>query len=105
MSTFIAILLTGAGTYLSRALFILTLSQRRFPPLAMRVLEYVAPAVMGALIVTMLTTPQGEVLIGVPELVGLAGAALVARRTRNHVLSLAAALGAFWLAGALHLTF
>jgi len=101
MSTFIAIVLTGIGTYLSRAVFILALAQRRFPPLAMRALEYVAPAVMGALIVTMLTTPQGEVLIGIPETVGLSSAALVAHRTRNHILSLAAALASFWIAAAL----
>lgn len=101
MTTFLAILITGVGTYLSRAVFILALAQRRFPPLALRALEYVAPAVMGALIVTMLTTPQGEVMIGVPEIAGLASAALVAQRTRNHVLSLVAALASFWFAGAL----
>lgn len=101
MSTFFAIVLTGIGTYLSRAVFILALAQRRFPPLAMRALEYVAPAVMGALVVTMLTTPQGEVLLGVPEIVGLASAAVVAQRTRNHVLSLTAAMVSFWLVGAL----
>ena len=99
MSAFIAILVTGLGTYFSRAIFIVALGQRRFPPLALRALEYVAPAVMGALIVAMLTTARGEVLIGAPELLGLLVAAVVARTTRNHVLTLFAAMGAFWLLG------
>lgn len=97
MSAAIAILVTGIGTYLSRAIFILALAQRRFPPLALRALEYVAPSVMGALIVTLLTSPQGEVLIGAPELVGLIVAAVTARATRNHILTLIFAMGAFWL--------
>lgn len=98
MSAALAILITGLGTYLSRALFILVLAQRRFPPVALRALEYVAPAVMGALIVTMLTTPRGDVLIGVPELLGLLVAAITAHTTRNHVLTLFLAMGVFWLA-------
>jgi branched-subunit amino acid transport protein len=97
VSAFLAILLTGVGTYGSRAVFIVLLAQRRFPPLALRTLEYVAPAVMGALIVTMLTTPDGEVLLGIPESVGLIVAAAVAYRSRNHVLTLFAAMGSFWL--------
>ncbi|MFT6771004.1 MAG: branched-subunit amino acid transport protein, partial [Congregibacter sp.] len=56
MSEFLAIVLAGLGTYLSRAIFIVVLADRSFPPLALRALEYVAPAVMGALIVSMLTT-------------------------------------------------
>lgn len=98
MSAMLAILITGIGTYLSRAIFILALAQRRFPPLALRALEYVAPAVMGALIVTLLTSPRGEVLIGVPELIGLVVAAVTARTTRNHILTLLLAMGAFWVA-------
>jgi branched-subunit amino acid transport protein len=97
MTVALAILLTGLGTYLSRALFIVALARRRFPPLALRALEYVAPAVMGALIVTLLTSPEGEVMIGWPEFIGLASAAIVVRLTRNHVWTLLAALGSFWL--------
>ncbi len=96
MTVALAILLTGIGTYLFRALFIVALADRRFPPLAMRALEYVAPAVMGALIVSMLTSPQGEVQIQAPEMLGLAAAALVAWRSRNHTLTLLAAMATFW---------
>ena len=96
MTVALAIVLTGIGTYLSRAIFIVALAERRFPPLALRVLEYVAPAVMGALIVSMLTTPSGDVQIAAPELVGLGVAALVAWRSRNHILTLVAAMLSFW---------
>lgn len=93
---FLAILLAGIGTYLSRALFIVALANVRFPPFALRVLEYVAPAVMGALVVSMLTTADGDVEIGVAELSGLVTAALLAWKTRNHVLTLLGAMAVFW---------
>ncbi|MEE4277761.1 MAG: AzlD domain-containing protein [Halieaceae bacterium] len=101
MSAFIAILITALGTYASRAIFIVALAQRRFPPLALRTLEYVAPAVMGALIVAMLTTAEGEVRLGAAELLGLLVAAAVARATRNHVLTLFAAMATFWIVNGL----
>jgi len=97
VTVFIAILLAGIGTYLSRAVFILALAQRRFPPLALRALEYVAPAVLGALIVTMLTGADGQVFIGPAEVIGLLVAATVARRSRDHVLTIVTAMGAFWV--------
>jgi branched-subunit amino acid transport protein len=96
VSAFFAILATGLGTYASRAIFVVLLARRRFPPLALRTLEYVAPAVMGALIVAMLTTPEGQVQIGPAEALGLAMATVVAATTRNHVLTLVAAMGTFW---------
>ncbi len=95
----LAIVLTGIGTYALRAVFVVTLSRQRFPVLALRALEYVAPAVMGALVISMLTSSEGQVALGIPELAGLAVAALVAARTRNHIYALAGALGAYWLLG------
>ena len=97
MSQFFAIVLAGLGTYGMRALFIVILADRAFPPLAMRALEYVAPAVMGALVVSMLTTANGEVSLGAAELGGLICAAVVAARTRNHIVALLAAMAVFWL--------
>lgn len=99
MTVFIAILMTGLGTYAMRALFIVALADRPFPPLAMRALEYVAPAVMGALVVSMLTTAEGEVTLGAAELGGLICAAAVAAKTRNHIVALLAAMTVFWLVG------
>lgn len=100
MSAFLAILLVAIGTYASRAVFIVALADAKFPPLALRALEYVGPAVMGALVVSMLTSADGEVAIGVPELAGLSCCAWVAWKTRNHVYTLLAAMSVFWLCGA-----
>lgn len=99
MSVLLAIVLAGIGTYLSRALFIVALSNQRFPPLALRCLEYVAPAVMGALIVSMLTTADGEVNLAGAELAGLLAAAFIAWRTRNHIYTIIVAMVVFWSAG------
>ena len=96
MSAFLAILLTGIGTYAMRAVFLVTASRSQFPPLALRILEYVAPAVMGALVISMLTDSAGQVSLGAPELAGLACAALIAHRTRNHIVALSVAMAAFW---------
>ena len=96
MNALAAILIAGLGTYCSRALFIVAMAQRRFPPLALRALEHVAPAVLGALVVSMLFGSGGEDSVGVPEIAGLATAVLVAWRTRNHVFTLLAAMSVLW---------
>ncbi|MFK7828909.1 MAG: AzlD domain-containing protein [Congregibacter sp.] len=101
MSALLAILLVGLGTYASRAVFILALAQRQFPPLALRALEYVAPAVMGALVVSMLTSAEGTVAVGFAEIAGLGCCALLAWKTRNHVYALFAAMTAYWLLAAM----
>ena len=96
MMVLLAIIVTGLGTYLMRSIFILALAETQFPSLVMRTLEYVSPAVMGALIVSLLISPDGSVQLGAAELGGLATAALVAGRTRNHVYSLLAAMTGYW---------
>ena len=95
----LAILLTGIGSYAMRAIFIFALARYAFPPLLLRALEYVAPTVMAALVISMLTTPQGELAAGLPELLGLACAAFAAKTTGNHILVLIAGMGTFWLIG------
>jgi branched-subunit amino acid transport protein len=95
--TFGAIVLAGIGTYLCRALFIVAMARRRFPPLALQALEHVAPAVLGALVVTMLTGVDGQLMLGLPEAAGLLTAVVVAWRTRNHVYTLIAAMLVLWL--------
>lgn len=98
MMVLFAILMTGVGTYALRAVFVVTLSKQTFPPLAIRALEYVAPAVMGALVVSMLINSEGTAEFGLAELGGLLVAALVAARTRNHIYALAGAMSVLWLA-------
>ena len=93
----LAIILTGIGSYTLRAFFIFALSRYTFPPLLIEALEYVAPTVMASLVISMLTTPEGALAAGAPEGAGLVCAAFVARLTGNHVLSLTAGMGSYWL--------
>ena len=84
-----------------RAFFIFALARYSFPPLLLRALEYVAPTVMAALVVSMLTTPEGSLAAGLPELMGLICTAVAAKTTCNHILALIAGMGTFWLIGAI----
>ena len=79
-----AIILTGIGSYAMRAFFIFALARYAFPPLLLRALEYVAPTVMAALVISMLTTPEGELAAGPPEILGLVCAALAAKTEEEH---------------------
>ena len=94
-----AIILTGIGSYLMRAFFIFALARYQFPPIMLQALEYVAPTVMAALVVSLLTTPDGELVAGVPEIVGLLGTAIVAKVTGNHILALITGMSIYWLLG------
>jgi len=101
MSTLLAIVIVGVGTYASRALFILALANRRIPEAVMVPLQFVAPAVLAALVVALLINDDGTVAIGVPELAAFAAGAAAAWLSRNHVVTLVAGMGALWIIGAL----
>lgn len=96
MTALFAILLSGIGTYFSRALFILVLAKQRIPASMKLAMEYVGPSVLAALVVTLLLTPDGGIALGVPESLGLLSAALLAWKTRNHLLTLGVAMAIFW---------
>jgi branched-subunit amino acid transport protein len=91
-----SIVLAGLGTYCSRALFIVALAKRRIPPNISLAMDYVGPSVLAALVVTLLATPEGEVAIGAAEASALTVAALLAWRTRNHLLTVSVAMLVFW---------
>lgn len=97
MTAFIAIAVVGLGAYLSRSLFILLLARYRLSDAFLRILGYVGPAVLGSLVVALLIDSEGAVAAGIPEVAGLAGAAVVAWRTRNLVVTLAVGMVVFWL--------
>ena len=101
MTEFLSIAVCALGTYFSRAAFILALAKRRIPRPLERALEFVAPAVLGALVVTLLTDGTGAMTIGAAEGVALAFGAAVAWRTRSHVLTLSTGMTCFWLLRAL----
>ena len=94
-----AIILTGIGSYFMRVFFIFALARYQFPPIMLQALEYVAPTVMAALVVSLLTTPNGELIAGVPEIVGLVGTAIVAKVSGNHILALLTGMMTYWLIG------
>ncbi|MBN7796840.1 AzlD domain-containing protein [Parahaliea mediterranea] len=101
MSALLAIVLSGIGTYFSRAVFILALANRRIPRPFRLAMEYVGPSVMAALVATMLVGPQGQIAAGPAELSALVVAALLAWKTRNHLLTLGGGMAVFWVVRAL----
>lgn len=99
MTTFLAVVLTGIGTYVTRAVFIVALADRRLPARLEHALEFVGPAVLAALVVTLLVDETGRVVAGVPEVAALAVGSLLAWRTRNLLVTVAVGMAVFWIAG------
>ncbi|MDX1467804.1 MAG: AzlD domain-containing protein [Acidimicrobiia bacterium] len=98
MTELAAVLIVGIGTYFSRSVFIVALSNRSIPQSVMTVLQFVAPAVLAALVVALLTDGEtGQVALGVPEAFGLVAGGFISYRTRNHVLTLAVGMAGYWL--------
>ncbi len=101
MTDFLAIAAVGIGTYLSRGIFILALANKRIPDPVLVALQFVAPAVLGALIVALLIDSDGNVAIRIPELSAFLVGGAVAYKTRSHIFTLIAGMGVFWLVRAL----
>ena len=96
-----AIAVVGIGSYIFRALFIIALARKRIPEPVLVALQFVAPAVMAALIVALLTDSAGNVAIGIPEVAAFVVGGAVAYRTKNHVWTLFAGMTVYWLVRAL----
>ena len=101
MNILLAIVAAGLGTYFSRASFILVMANRQIPPNVLLALQYVAPSVLGALIMTMLLGPEGDTAVGPAEIAALAVAGAVAWKTKNAIYTLIAGMLVYWLVGAL----
>ncbi len=101
MTALLAILAVGVGSYVLRAVFILSLAKRRIPDPLLVALQFVGPAVLSALVVALLIDDQGRVVAGLPEVAAFVVGGLVAHRTRNHIYTLVAGLSVFWLVGVL----
>lgn len=101
MTAFIATLVVGIGTYLSRAIFILALAKRRIPDGVLLALQFVAPAVLASLVIALLIDDAGSVALGVPEIAALAIGGGVAFNTKNHILTLLAGMTVYWVVRAL----
>lgn len=97
MTAFVATLVVGIGTYVTRAVFILALAKRRIPDGVLLALQFVAPAVLASLIVDLLANGDGGVAFGVPEVIALVAGGVVAYRTKNHILTLVVGMTVFWI--------
>jgi branched-subunit amino acid transport protein len=101
MSAFLVTLAVGVGSYVSRSLFILALARKRIPDRVLVALQFVAPAVLGSLVIAVLIDSEGQVSIGVPEAAALVVGAAVAYRTKNHILTLVVGMIVYWVLWAL----
>lgn len=101
MITFLSTVVAGVGTYASRSVFILSLARKRIPDNIRLALEFVAPAVLGALVVTVLIDDSGSVAIGIPEVSALTVGGIVTYKTRNHILTLVLGMTVYWVVRAL----
>lgn len=96
-----AVFTVGLITYVSRAGLILALSQRTLPDSIVAVLRNVGPAVLSALVVTILAGDGGVGDIEIPSAAGVLVGGTVAWKTRNLVLTLVAGMVVIWTLSAL----
>jgi branched-subunit amino acid transport protein len=103
MSLWVWVIVIGLLTYGLRLSFILLVGRWELPPAAARVLRFVPPAVLGALIAPALLAPAGapDLSPGNARLVAGLLAIAVAWRTRNALLTMLAGMGALLLLQAL----
>jgi branched-subunit amino acid transport protein len=99
MSIWLVFILAGLITYLTRLSFILLIGQRAVPPVVDRVLRFIPPAVLTAIIFPEVFMKDGAMAISPSNPRMLAGllAALVAWKTRSAVLTIVAGMAALWL--------
>lgn len=101
MTAMLVILAVGLGTYITRSVFVVALANRRIPPLVLAALQFVAPAVLAALVVSLVLDVEGGLDLGAPEIAGfLVGGTTVYLR-RNFLLAAVLGMGAFWVVRAL----
>lgn len=88
----------GAITYAIRLALIVLWGRFKLPLLVQRGLRFVPPAVLAAIIFPQILRPAGPLDLTLGNTRPLAGmvAALVAWRTRNALLTIAAGMGVLW---------
>ena len=103
MGTWLIILAIGLVTYAIRLSLIGAIKQLTLPPIVMRGLRFVPPAVLSAIILPEVLQPAGHIDVSLanPRLLAGIVAALVAWRTRNIVATVLAGLAVVWIIQAL----
>jgi branched-subunit amino acid transport protein len=100
MSLWVVIFLAGLATFLTRLSFIWLAGRREMPGWLRRGLRFVPPAVLTAIIFPEVFIRDGVLALSPLEnvrIIAAAVAALVAWRTRNILLTLAAGMLVLWL--------
>ena len=100
MTMWISVVVIGVGTYLTRLSFIGVFGDREMPVWMESPLRYVAPAVLGAIVLPAVVQPNGviEFLPSVnPRFLAGAVAAVVAYKWRNVSLVIAVGMASLWL--------
>jgi branched-subunit amino acid transport protein len=104
VTEFVAILIIGTGTYLTRLSFIALVGDRQMPAWALGPLRYVAPAVLAAIIAPAVMVVDGSVALTPatnPRFLAAVVAGLVAWRFRNVVAVIVSGMGTLWILQAL----
>lgn len=99
-----AVVVIGIGTYLTRLSFIGAFGERKMPVWLERPLRYVAPAVLGAIVLPAVVMPNGVVDFAPssnPRFVAGLVAMAVAIRFRNVTLVIAVGMGVLWILDAM----
>lgn len=96
----ISVTVIGAGTYLIRLSFIAFFGEREMPVWMELPLRYVAPAVLGAIVLPAVVRPEGAVALlpaANPRFLAGMVAAVVAYKWRNVSLVVVVGMGTLWL--------
>jgi branched-subunit amino acid transport protein len=95
----LTLIIAGTLTYLTRLSFIALLDRWQLPPIVLRALRFVPPAVLSAIIFPELFIRSGIMDVSLNNFRLIAGviAALVGWRTRNIFLTIAAGMAALYL--------
>ena len=99
MTNVLIVLTVGLGTYLTRLSFIGLVGSRQLPETIRRGLEYIAPAVLAALVFPALIRPEGvaDLTPGNVRLIAGIVAEVVAWRTRSIAATTIVGLGVLWI--------
>jgi branched-subunit amino acid transport protein len=101
MTEMLAILAVGIGTYFTRSVFIVALANRRIPVAVLSALDFVAPSVMAALVVSLLIGSDGRLEVGAAQIAAFVVGGATVFRSRNLLLAAVLGMAAFWGVGAL----
>ena len=99
MQVWLVMIAMGVVTYALRLSLIGILGRQVVPPLFSRILRFVPPAVLSAIIWPELLRPGGQLNLSPlnPRLLAGVLAALIAWRTKNVVATIAVGMAALWI--------